>query len=603
MPGMSGALGKDGQRVANGADVPSKEISPLPGFVVKTKDASRDGRKVFINVCQHEDIKNFSKRVQLMEDGTEQEGLSVPCSVGPPRPIKDKAGKPAVVFDVIVNPAVIKEATGDVTGSSRHWLVEIGMDRIDGKYKTALDRRYKLPKARYVGKVATQRIRLTQKPKIEAVVEDDGEDEKAKMNRSKKRKKLKKQPKRPVEYCKFRLYFRDTMGDPAVAAAAAAAADQKQAADAQDNAEEEEEEEENNEELGGWKPCPLPGEGTVPNPCANDLDLDVIPAQLRLSVKLPRLATVHALGDEDEDEGQKRRSQSSEKKRDRVAVELSPWMVVVRADGYHAVEVMLPYPVFSEAHARSGAEGGRAGVGGDGSMFDCTFDCSSRTLHVVLTVDTMALDFDPAPDESGIVAEVVRMGPDPGSRPWLLSQAITDASRPVKERVLGEKELEQLEKEQAEEDDDVFPEDRFHNMDAMSQHYNMQKEQGRREREQKQKEKEAAQAKEEAEAARKMEEDAAAQKAAEALFAKEHPEEAAKMAAEKEQQRLAEEEAKAEKKKEAKSDASPKAANSAKAALAEQKAKEAAAALIERKPVGFSLDESELENDLVFDLC
>ena len=132
---MSGALGKDGQRVANGADVPSKEISPLPGFVVKTKDASRDGRKVFINVCQHEDIKNFSKRVQLMEDGTEQEGLSVPCSVGPPRPIKDKAGKPAVVFDVIVNPAVIKEATGDVTGSSRHWLVEIGMDRIDGKYK------------------------------------------------------------------------------------------------------------------------------------------------------------------------------------------------------------------------------------------------------------------------------------------------------------------------------------------------------------------------------------------------------------------------------------------------------------------------------------
>ena len=191
VPGMSGALGKDGQRVANGADVPSKEISPLPGFVVKTKDASRDGRKVFINVCQHEDIKNFSKRVQLMEDGTEQEGLSVPCSVGPPRPIKDKAGKPAVVFDVIVNPAVIKEATGDVTGSSRHWLVEIGMDRIDGKYKTALDRRYKLPKARYVGKVATQRIRLTQKPKIEAVVEDDGEDEKAKMNRSKKRKKLK----------------------------------------------------------------------------------------------------------------------------------------------------------------------------------------------------------------------------------------------------------------------------------------------------------------------------------------------------------------------------------------------------------------------------
>ena len=75
---------------------------------------------MFINICQHEEIKNFSKRVQLMEDGTEQEGLSVPCSVGPPRSVNDKAGKPAVVFDVIVNPAVVKEAVGDVTGSSRH---------------------------------------------------------------------------------------------------------------------------------------------------------------------------------------------------------------------------------------------------------------------------------------------------------------------------------------------------------------------------------------------------------------------------------------------------------------------------------------------------
>ena len=197
-------------------------------------------------------------------------------------------------------------------------------------------------------------------------------------------------------------------------------------------------------------------------------------------------------------------------------------------------------------------------------MFECTFDCASRTLHVVLTVDTMAVDFDPAADASGAVSDVVRMGPDPGSRPWLLSQAITDASRPERERVLGEKELEQLEKEKAEEDDDVFPEDRFHNMDAMSQHYNMQKEQGRREREKKQREKEAAQAKEEAEAARKKEEEEAAKRAAEELFAKEHPEEAAKLAEEKRQKRLADEAAaKMEKEKKAeamKSDASPRTA-------------------------------------------
>ena len=84
------------------------------------------------------------------------------------------------------------------------------------------------------------------------------------------------------------------------------------------------------------------------------------------------------------------------------------------------------------------------------------------------------------------------------------------------------------------------------------------------------------------------------------------------MAKEKEQQRLAEEAAKVkneknEKEAEAKSDASPKAkkasSSGAREALAQQKAKEAAAALIERKPVDFELDASELKNDLVLDLC
>ena len=463
------------------------------------------------------------------------------------------------------------------------------MDRIDSKYKTSLDRRYKLPKARYVGKVATQRIRLTQKPKIEAVVEENEGVEQAKKKKTKRRKK-KPQPKRPVEYCKFQLYFRDTMGDPQEAAAVAS--DQKQGTEQQD-----EEEEDANEEPGGWKPCPLPGEGTVPNPCANDLDLDMIPAQLRLSVKLPRLATVRAL--DDDEEGQK--SESSKKKRDRVAVELSAWMVVVRAEGYHAVEVMLPYPVFSEVHA-SDAGGGEGSA--DGAMFECTFDCASRTLHVVLTVDTMALDFDPAADASVAVSDVVRMGPDPGSRPWLLSQAITDASRPERERVLGEKELEQLEKEKAEEDDDVFPEDRFHNMDAMSQHYNMQKEQGRREREKKQREKEAAQAKEEAEAARKKEEEEAAKRAAEELFAGSTQRRLRNLRGKKAEAFAEEAAAKEEKEKKAeakKSDAN--SGNSTKAALEQQRAKEAAAELIERKPMDYALEENELESDLVFDLC
>ena len=233
---------------------------------------------------------------------------------------------------------------------------------------------------------------------------------------------------------------------------------------------------------------------------------------------------MHAIDGEDNDYGSAE-GKSQKANRDRVSVELSPWMVVVRAEGYHAVEVMLPYPVFSDAsNAKDMGSGFAGGESAGGAMFDCFFNCGSRTLYIVLTVDTMALDFDPLPLEGSNIGEVVRMGPDPGSRPWLLSQAITDASRPEKERVLGDKELEELEKE-AEEDDDVFPEDKFHSMDAMSQHYNMQKEQGRREREKKQREKEAQQAKEKEEADKKKKAEEAAARAAEELFAKEHPEE------------------------------------------------------------------------------
>ena len=39
---------------ADGAPPGSEKVTPLPGFVVKTRSASKQGQKVFINVCQHE---------------------------------------------------------------------------------------------------------------------------------------------------------------------------------------------------------------------------------------------------------------------------------------------------------------------------------------------------------------------------------------------------------------------------------------------------------------------------------------------------------------------------------------------------------------------
>ena len=342
VPGLSGPLGKDGQRMANAANVPSKEISPLPGFVVKTKDEKRGGRKVFINICQHEDIKNFSKRVQLMEDGSEQEGLSVPCSVGPPRPIKDKAGKPAVVFDVIVNPAVVKEATGDVTGSSRHWLIEIGMDRIDSKYKTSLDRRYKLPKARYVGKVATQRIRLPKSQRSRRWWRRTRESSRRRRKAEEEKEKSPSQNARRVLQVSAVLSRHD--GGPPGGRGLWLQTRSKAQSSRTRRRMPMRNREDGSRVRSRRRNCA--------QPMRKRLGLRHDSSAAASECQASRLATVRAL--DDDEEGQKVNLARRERPR---PVELSAWMVVVRAEGYHAVEVMLPYQ-FS-ARCASDAGGGR----------------------------------------------------------------------------------------------------------------------------------------------------------------------------------------------------------------------------------------------------
>jgi len=71
-------------------------VTPEPGFVIKTTNAS--GVKVFINVCHSKHIKEPSKKKQLQPDGTEQEGMNIPLSLGPPYPIKTKKGGTTAFF-------------------------------------------------------------------------------------------------------------------------------------------------------------------------------------------------------------------------------------------------------------------------------------------------------------------------------------------------------------------------------------------------------------------------------------------------------------------------------------------------------------------------
>lgn len=75
------------------------EISPTPGFVIKTKkvlvetgDKSEDCIKVFINVCYHDVVATPGKVKKLDENGKEAEGYNLPTAVGPIRSCEDKSG-------------------------------------------------------------------------------------------------------------------------------------------------------------------------------------------------------------------------------------------------------------------------------------------------------------------------------------------------------------------------------------------------------------------------------------------------------------------------------------------------------------------------------
>ena len=85
-------------------------IQPEPCFVIKTKlrDEGPE-KKLFINVASSNTIAEPSTKKRLDAEGKEVEGLNVPVSVGSLRSCTDKAGLPALAIDVIVSPKIIQE--------------------------------------------------------------------------------------------------------------------------------------------------------------------------------------------------------------------------------------------------------------------------------------------------------------------------------------------------------------------------------------------------------------------------------------------------------------------------------------------------------------
>lgn len=114
--------------------------------------------QVFINVCKHMELAAPSVKKKLDENGEEVEGMNIPLSAGPARAGKDKSGIDCVIYDVIVNPQVIDDVLADPTGRHRDFICQLCIQSIEQKNKLALDKRYKLPKIRYMGEIQTQLI-------------------------------------------------------------------------------------------------------------------------------------------------------------------------------------------------------------------------------------------------------------------------------------------------------------------------------------------------------------------------------------------------------------------------------------------------------------
>jgi len=164
-------IGLPGQKPAT----PGILITPEPGFTFKTRrvgDESETG-KIFVNVCIHEKLTPPGLKKRLNEEGEEVEGMNIPMSVGAGRKGEDKSGVACLIYDIIVNPEVVTEAASDKSGKYRDFVCQLGMQCLEQKYSLTLDRRYKLPKLKYIGEPDSQMIQDRSKaPVIEEVSKD-----------------------------------------------------------------------------------------------------------------------------------------------------------------------------------------------------------------------------------------------------------------------------------------------------------------------------------------------------------------------------------------------------------------------------------------------
>jgi hypothetical protein len=114
--------------------------------------------KVFLNICSHQLIAKPCQRKALDEDtGKEIDGWRLPMAMGELRPCYDKSNNAAIVADCILAPEVVEEMKSD--SNHLHFICDLVIQAASRKFGRTvfggreLDKRYKLPRMKYVGYV------------------------------------------------------------------------------------------------------------------------------------------------------------------------------------------------------------------------------------------------------------------------------------------------------------------------------------------------------------------------------------------------------------------------------------------------------------------
>ncbi|KXN83983.1 PIH1 domain-containing protein 1 [Leucoagaricus sp. SymC.cos] len=139
------------------------DLTPTPGFCIKSTVVNPATLKVFINICYDKNVpppppadEEIIKRAMTAQDDNE-DLYHVPVVVSHPREDKDKAGNPSLVIDCVYNTTLKSRTLKDP--EFKMFLAELALQRIEAQtLSLTLSRQIGTPNIAAKGKLEPRRV-------------------------------------------------------------------------------------------------------------------------------------------------------------------------------------------------------------------------------------------------------------------------------------------------------------------------------------------------------------------------------------------------------------------------------------------------------------